>query len=164
MQYAGDVQPVRFNGTYDLAVTVRVANRAGNQLVTAPYRAELEASSPHWLVAHDTGYITATGENYESSEWSLHTWYNLTMMVGDKLQLSLISLSREESSFWSDFSLQFQRIRLTLNTSFDPDAMDAEAPDFSTWLYGGESPPPPPPPPETSLVAGQIENGIAAEG
>ena len=157
----GDIMPVRFNGTYNLAVTIRVYNHAGNKLVHDPYRAELHASSRDWVVTHDTGYLPAVGDDYETTDWVTHTWYNNHLEKGDSLTLSLMSLSREESSFWPDFSLQFQRIRLTMNTSFDPAYDATEALNYESWLYGGESPPPPPPPPHQG--AGGID-GLAVEG
>jgi hypothetical protein len=155
------LQPVRFNGTYNLAVTIRVFNAAGSPSQTLPYQALLEASSREWNVTHDTGFLPAVGPNKDATDWVEHTWYNLPMMPGDTLTLALKHISRQTASFWPDYSLQFQRIRLRLNTSLGANH-DQDALAYSSWLYGEFAPPPPPPPPHGGGAGGI--NGMAVEG
>ena len=148
---ADGLLPVRFLGTWDLTVRVRVFNAAANAGTQAPYRIELRASARDWSVTHDTGYIAAVGAEYEYSQFVSHTWCNYTLGPDDPLTITLVRLSRESSSFWPDFNMQLSRIRLRLNTSaFEPDGSG----QFSSWLYGDEWSPSPPAPPLLGRVAG----------
>ena len=140
--------PVRFNGTYNLEVTMRIFNSNGNRLTTAAYRARISATARDWTLSHDTGYLPAVGAEFETTAWHRHTWYGNLLEVGDPLTISLDWIGRESSSFWPDLSLQFQRVRLTLNTSTDPNFQNASL-AHETWLYGEWSSPAPPPPPLT---------------
>ena len=134
--------PVRVLGTYDLHVRMRVYNSAGNFRTTAPYRAELQAAARDWVVTHDTGFIDDVGEENQYSEYVVHTWYNNTLGPDDPLTITLLGLSRQSSSFWPDFHLQFTRIWLTVNVSH----ANVNA-SYLSWVYGEfESPSPPPPP------------------
>ena len=137
---------MRFNGTYDLAVTLRVYNHAGNQRTTTPYRARINAAAQDWVVEHDTDYLPAVGNENERTDWHTHVWYANPLAPGDSLTIALLGIGREGSSFWPDYSLQFQRIRLTLNQTFEDDP-SGSAQGHSTWLYGAWSDPTPPPPP-----------------
>ena len=112
---ADGLLPVRFLGTWDLTVRVRVFNAAANAGTQAPYRIELRASARDWSVTHDTGYIAAVGAEYEYSQFVSHTWCNYTLGPDDPLTITLVRLSRESSSFWPDFNMQLSRIRLRLN-------------------------------------------------
>lgn len=160
-RFSGDtLMPVRFNATYNLEVVLRIFNSNGAPSATAPYRALLHASSRDWLLTYDTGYLAAIGSNQDSTEWVTHTWYNNAMIPSDTLTLSLKHIERQTtSSFWADYSLQFQSIRLILNTTYDPNH-DQLATGYSSWLYGEFNPPPPPPPPPFDNVF----IGLAAEG
>ena len=55
-------------------------------------------------------------------------------------------IARETQDYWPDLSVQFQRIRLTLNRTFEPASAGA---GYESWLYGEWSSPLPPPPPAT---------------
>jgi hypothetical protein len=70
---AGGLQTVRFNGTYDLAVTLRIFNSAGNYRTAAPYKAIISASARDWVVTHDTGYLPDIGSEREMTDWHTHT-------------------------------------------------------------------------------------------
>ena len=141
---SGGLSPVRFNGTFNIEVTLRIFNANGNRLTTSPYYAKIGASAREWSLEYDTGYLPAIGSEFETTEWIQHTWYDNRLEPGDPLTISLIWIGRETSSFWADFGVQFQRIRLTMHTSYDP-AEDALA--YESWLYGEWSSPYPPPPP-----------------
>ena len=135
---------MRFLGTWDLHVRMRAYNRNGNFRTTAPYRIVLQAAARNWVVRHDTGFIRDVGEERQYSQYVTHTWYNNTIGPGDNLTITLISLSRQFSSFWPDFSMQLTRIWLTANVS-----SEQVNPSYWSWLYGAEnyeSPSPPPPP------------------
>ena len=135
---------VRFNGTYNIEVTYRIYNRAGNFRTRGAYRAVMTAGARDWLLTHDTGFLPDCCEEFAFTDWTVHTWYNNTLEPADSLKVSLIDISRQSSSFWPDFNLQFQRIRLTLNTSFEPESSSL---GYESWLYGEYSSPYPPPPP-----------------
>ena len=140
---ADGLLPVRFEGTWNLHVRMRVFNENGNRLTTAPYGIQLSAAARDYVVSHDTNYIPAVGSEREYSLYVTHTWHNNTLGPTDTLTIKLVKLYRESSSFWPDLSLQLTRIWLTLNTSLDPGASNA----FDSWLYGEEHSPSPPPPP-----------------
>ena len=124
---------------------MRAFNSAANFRTTTPYRIELSAAARDWHVTHDTGWIEAIGAERDYTDWVTHTWYGNRLDPTDSLTISLIRVSRPAGTdFWPDFSLQFQRIRLTLNTSFEA---VAAAQAFESWLYGDYSSPMPPPPP-----------------
>ena len=143
---ADGLLPVRFLGTWNLHVRMRVYNKNGNFRTSAPYRAELQAAARGWIVKHDTGFITDVGEEKQYSEYVTHTWYNNTLGPDDPLTITLLSLSRQQSSFWPDFSLQMTRVWLTVNASLEQ--VNAS---YLSWVYGEfESPSPPPPPQSTA--------------
>ena len=127
---------------------MRIYNSAGNQLYTAPYRIELSVAARDWVLYHDSGYLPAIGTESDYTDWHRHTFYNAFLEPGDHFTISVIGLTRQSSSFWPDFNLQFQRIRLTLNTSYEQN-LSAVALGYENWLYGEWSSPEPPPPPLT---------------
>ena len=145
---ADGLLPVRFFGTWDLHVQMRVFNYAGSFRITSPYRIEVQATARDWLRGHDTGYVAATGVEFEYSEYVTHTWYNLTLGPADLVTLKLMRISRQTSSFWPDFNLQLTRIWLTLNSTLEPDG----ASGYASWLYGEYASPLPPPPPLRQLI------------
>ena len=139
---ADGILPVRFLGTWDLHVRMRVYNVNGNFRFPAPYRIEIEASARDWVLQHDTGYIADVGEEREFSEYVTHTWYNNTLGPDDPLTITLKRLSRQQHSFWPDFRLQFTRIWLTIKLP-----LEQVNSSYLSWVYGEfESPSPPPPP------------------
>ena len=140
----GGLQPVRINGTYNLELTMRIYNQAGNGMVTSPYMARISAAARDWEVIHETPWLTAIGAEREYSEWHTHIFYDNPIEPNDPLTIRLLTIGRQTSSFWTDFSLQFNLIRLTLNTSYDPPSAGLP---YNSWLYGEYTSPGPPPPP-----------------
>ena len=88
--------------------------------------------------------LPAIGAEKETTEWHRHTWYDNPMTPADSLTISLLWIGRETSSFWPDLSMQFQRVRLTLNQTFENASAGL---GYESWLYGDWSSPAPPPPP-----------------
>ena len=134
---------MRFAGTYDLEVTLRLYNTGGNYLTTSPYRTSVSAAAHDWNVQWDTGWLDAVGEELEYTAYTTHVWPNLPLYPNDTLTLTLDDVSRQTSSFWPQLFVQFLRVRLTVNASDDADAYNV----YSNWYYGDRASPFPPPPP-----------------
>ena len=137
--------PVRFVGTYDIAITLRVYNRAGNTRTTTPYRAYVSAAARDWVQTFDTGELPATGYELQYTDYVTHTWTNNTLHPTDSLVLSLDHVHRgTTNSFWPHIFVQFLHVRLTVNVSDEAGALSG---NYESWEYGERASPSPPPPP-----------------
>ena len=105
-----------------------------------------DAAAQGFVVDWVTGLLNATGSENERTDWYTHVWHALHLVPGGSLTISLLGIGREGPSFWPDYSVQFQRIRLTLNQSYEDD-MASAATAYNNWLNGVWSDPTPPPPP-----------------
>ena len=105
------ILPSRFNAVYSATLTYRIFNKNGNaRLSEAPYGAILRVHANNGNQTHNSGWITARGEEREYSEDAEHTFHNLTLNRGDSFTVELMHISRQTHDYWPDLSLQFSSV------------------------------------------------------
>ena len=79
-------------------------------MTQSAYRAVVRITGPSIAVTFDTGYLEATGVEYETTEYVTHVANGLELTPSDSFHVTLVDISRATSSFWPELGLLFSQI------------------------------------------------------